>query len=236
MYSAVQSVYPSVANHSAFQYHLFFGSWTQDALQHPRTIGFANPAVLCYRNSALEVLLHLPVFVNMLKMHRVVCEVAGEDCLLCSMAEVSRLYWSSDLLTDEISQSVGKLWKLCMLNFWRPSLVDLKGHQDCAEFLMGFLTQVIKDWDEWAEENLIGYEFRDRLFKLLLTKIPVPERRIQSRTMSDICFRVSSDIVIHAPTAIILPFDLVNPKLLFWLRYHKTRKGNCPYTIAWTPI
>ena len=104
----------------------------------------------------------------MLKMHEVVCEVDGDACLLCSMAKLSQLYWSSDLLTDEISKSVEELWEVSVLNFWSPPEINVRDHHDCPEFLTSFIMQVIKEWDDWTEQNSIGYVFGDalRFFKI----------------------------------------------------------------------
>lgn len=145
------------------QIHVFFGTWSENAVKHARSIGFENKSVLCYRNSALEVLLHLPIFVNMLTIHGAYCEVDGKECILCGLARLSRLYWLSDSLTDEISAEVQNVWELCQDSFWNPEQYNPKNHQDVPEFLTGLISQVIQEWDDWAEEDSQGYGLRPLL-------------------------------------------------------------------------
>lgn len=61
---------------------------------HSGTKGLRNPGVLCYRNSVLQCLLHIPEFFNYL-CNRDRCSTPGDGCVFCSLRSLALAYWSN---------------------------------------------------------------------------------------------------------------------------------------------
>ena len=95
---------------------------------------------MCYRNTALIVLLHLPVFVNWLELHLeepCTISLSGTDCITCLLAHLSKAYWAGDVLTKQITDLVRQIWKASRKSFW--ATVDAGQQQDCPEYLTGLI-------------------------------------------------------------------------------------------------
>jgi hypothetical protein len=58
---------------------------------------------------------------------------SGKECLICTLAELTKLYWSIDLQTREILDAVERLWNMCANGFWNNE--DITQQQDSSEFL-----------------------------------------------------------------------------------------------------
>lgn len=124
------------------QLMLFYSSWADACKPYPRSIGFRNNEnnIMCYRNSALVVLMHIPVFLNWLELHlEEACNrsQSGKDCIICLMAHLSKTYWSGDVLTDQITDLVRQVWDVSKAGFWKPDRLDQQ--QDCPEYLTGLI-------------------------------------------------------------------------------------------------
>jgi uncharacterized UBP type Zn finger protein len=59
-----------------------------------KTKGLRNPGLLCYRNSVLQCLLHVPEFFRFLdKADR--CPTPGDGCVFCALRSIALQYWTS---------------------------------------------------------------------------------------------------------------------------------------------
>lgn len=109
-----------------------------DAVQRPHSFeqiiqtvtGIAPVNGLTYRNSALLMLLNIPLFVNFLRNHRpktsaTACEV--QNCLTCALRELAGRYWTiatAYLSADQCRGFVDalvKVWRICRTTFWGNS-------------------------------------------------------------------------------------------------------------------
>lgn len=53
-----------------------------------------NPGQLCYRNGALQALLHMPKFINWIEDAHPVCSIPPvPDCVACALHRLSTVYW-----------------------------------------------------------------------------------------------------------------------------------------------
>ena len=69
--------------------------WDHHGENPPRfkAYGIENPGVLCYRNSLIQSLFHIPKFANWLKFHHPRCPLPLE-CTACLLRNLLNMYWT----------------------------------------------------------------------------------------------------------------------------------------------
>ncbi|KAM3078112.1 hypothetical protein ACMFMG_002588 [Clarireedia jacksonii] len=86
--------------------------------------GMYNPNVLCYRNSLLQSLLHLPKFVNFLIEQHLPkhCVIEQQKCLACSLRILALKYWSPEFSSREFTVLLRRLETQFKSLRWEGSL------------------------------------------------------------------------------------------------------------------
>lgn len=85
---------------------------------------------LTYRNSALLVLMNIPLFINFLRDHKRVqtstsCEI--QNCLTCALRDLALHYWTISTGSTQLIEcrafvdTLVKLWRMCRMTFWGNS-------------------------------------------------------------------------------------------------------------------
>ncbi|KHJ32269.1 putative ubiquitin-specific protease [Erysiphe necator] len=102
--------------------------------------GIYNPAVLCYRNSLLQALLHAPKVVNWLRSyHRSkICVRGGISCVACHLLAVFNSYWGST--PSELLQATKELDKVFISTGWQDGRT---GRQEDPEEQLVWLAKVL---------------------------------------------------------------------------------------------
>jgi ubiquitin C-terminal hydrolase len=133
-----------------------------------KTKGLRNPGVLCYRNSVLQCLLHVPEFFRFLdKADR--CPTPGDGCVFCALRGFAHQYWT-------IADDTGRENAVTMVNtamennkglnpddkegygFLFPNGSDLpnmmgSGQQDAHEYFLGVVNMLEYHQDEKTKEK-----------------------------------------------------------------------------------
>ena len=121
--------------------------FTSNHIQNTR--GFYNPGILCYRNSAILVFLHSPLFLNWLERYYRAHESCGSEgkCLICGLYELCIAYWGTD--PDKAAGFGGSLmsvWTRLRETSW--SYAEEKDQQDVREFMDRLLEELLNEIDE----------------------------------------------------------------------------------------
>lgn len=120
---------------------------------HSRTRGMRNPGVLCYRNSILQCLLHIPEFFNYL-CNRDRCRTPGDGCVFCNLRSLALSYWSNtdqsfpQAALDSLNIAMNQYPGLCgsdkaSYGFLKRSRnsnnsnMNRSGQQDAHEYFLG---------------------------------------------------------------------------------------------------
>lgn len=59
-----------------------------------RPKGLKNPDITCYRNAALQCLLHVPAFYHYLGNTHKDCTRTGDRCVVCALQHLANVYWN----------------------------------------------------------------------------------------------------------------------------------------------
>ncbi len=122
--------------------------WQAESMQSPSSRGLPNKTnVMCYRNSALTALLHVPAFINWLNTHSAdSCNLSmsGDDCLACHIRDFSSDYWSGRSETKALYDRLDQLWQVCKSKFWTYPENE---QQDVVEFLTSTLQYLELEFD-----------------------------------------------------------------------------------------
>ncbi|TQS35537.1 hypothetical protein Golomagni_04042 [Golovinomyces magnicellulatus] len=102
--------------------------------------GIYNPAVLCYRNSLLQALLHAPKVVNWLRSyHRSkICIRNGILCVACHLLAVFNSYWGST--PKDLLQATKELDRVFISTGWQDGRT---GRQEDPEEQLVWLAKVL---------------------------------------------------------------------------------------------
>lgn len=102
--------------------------------------GIYNPAVLCYRNSLLQALLHAPKVVNWLRSyHRSkICIRDGISCVACHLLAVFNSYWGST--PKDLLQATKELDRVFISTGWQDGRT---GRQEDPEEQLVWLAKVL---------------------------------------------------------------------------------------------
>lgn len=87
-----------------------------------------NNTGVCYRNAAIQCLMHTPIFVNWLMTHT---NCQRFHCLTCSLSTLAKWYFNSNSQQKiqnqqqqysaiALSTPLDEFWNLCQLVFWGP--------------------------------------------------------------------------------------------------------------------
>ncbi|KAK1145479.1 hypothetical protein N8T08_004354 [Aspergillus melleus] len=81
--------------------------------------GFANPGVLCYRNSALCLVLHSPVLINWMASHywEQNC-TKGKQCIVCLLYRLVVSFWKGDSEGENKDAVLKRLWAQVEKRAW----------------------------------------------------------------------------------------------------------------------
>ncbi|OQD94788.1 hypothetical protein PENSOL_c024G04225 [Penicillium solitum] len=127
------------------------------------TVGFPNGGVDCYRNSAFQMILHMPIFYNWLiwyKEHHApkghVCllgpsEDGPSECEVCQLAEIAQGYWAGQAETESWMPTFKSLTN-SLLRAWKPAGVD--SEQDPAEYFDELYGAIKKRTKPMMKEDL----------------------------------------------------------------------------------
>jgi ubiquitin C-terminal hydrolase len=127
-----------------------------------QTKGLRNPGVLCYRNSVLQCLLHVPEFFRFLdKADR--CPTPGDGCVFCALRSFALRYWTS--ADDTGRENAVTMVNTAMENhpglnpddrqrywFLRPSMRS-SGQQDAHEYFLGVVNMLEHHQDKETKEK-----------------------------------------------------------------------------------
>lgn len=98
-----------------------------------------NPGELCYRNGALQALLHMPKFINWIEDAHPVCSIPQvPDCVACALHRLSTVYWG-----------VGNV-EPALAHFWT---VAQHGEFLCSEDHSGMLISVQLVGNIWGSQT-----------------------------------------------------------------------------------
>ena len=70
--------------------------------------GLFNRGVMCYRNSILQTLLHVPSFIEWLEQHQP-HERQNYHCTICALRQLAAVFWSQAHSTKDVTQNVNSL-------------------------------------------------------------------------------------------------------------------------------
>ncbi|CCU82404.1 ubiquitin carboxyl-terminal hydrolase [Blumeria hordei DH14] len=104
--------------------------------------GLHNPAVLCYRNSLLQALLHSPKLVNWLRSyHRVGARTScATPCVACRLLSVFNSYWGSS--SKDLRVATKELDRAFILAGWQNGR---SGRQEDPEEQLVWLAKVLSE-------------------------------------------------------------------------------------------
>ncbi|KAI1007502.1 hypothetical protein K3495_g726 [Podosphaera aphanis] len=104
--------------------------------------GIYNPAVLCYRNSLLQALLHSPKVVNWLRTYHGLekCALRGSSCVACRLLAVFESYWGST--PKDLLYATKELDKAFRLTGWQGGRT---GRQEDPEEQFVWLAKVLSE-------------------------------------------------------------------------------------------
>ncbi|RAL05001.1 ubiquitin carboxyl-terminal hydrolase [Aspergillus ibericus CBS 121593] len=117
--------------------------------------GFHNPDVLCYRNSAILVFLHSPLFLNWLeKYYKAHVSCASESkCLVCGFHELCLAYWGPDPGNAAgFERALVPVWARLRETSW--SCAREEQQQDVREFVERVLEELLDETDEEGRREL----------------------------------------------------------------------------------
>ncbi|KAI9880480.1 MAG: hypothetical protein M1830_002832 [Pleopsidium flavum] len=71
-----------------------------------RPQGLDNPGPLCYRNVAVQALMHVPIFLNFLEEYHHPSDCQAKSCLACQLRSLKRAYWETYSNQDQHDHAV----------------------------------------------------------------------------------------------------------------------------------
>lgn len=116
--------------------------WQRQSASPSPPKGFSNAHVMCYRNSMIQALLHIPKLVNWLEENHDTCPKENR-CTICAFQRLSLLYWQTQPNAKDVNQSMASLTAnlktTATLRTWRWSR-----QQDANEFYMFLVNAMIE--------------------------------------------------------------------------------------------
>ena len=116
--------------------------WQRQSASPSPPKGFSNAHVMCYRNSMIQALLHIPKLVNWLEDYHDICPKENR-CTICAFQRLSLLYWQTHPNSKDVNQSMASLTAnlktTATLRTWRWSR-----QQDANEFYMFLVNAMIE--------------------------------------------------------------------------------------------
>ncbi|MCJ1234162.1 hypothetical protein MMC14_002120 [Varicellaria rhodocarpa] len=143
-----------------------------DNLPRFKAYGIANPGVLCYRNSLIQSLFHIPKFTNWLKFHHRNCRVS--QCVACATRSLLEVYWidGAERFQTQRNNAANKLQRRMTT---RNTLIDFgvcgawyRGdlHHDSSE-LWSYMYNAFKGQLSSEPQS----DFLDSMFKLMCQRV-----------------------------------------------------------------
>ncbi|KAA8647517.1 hypothetical protein EYZ11_009754 [Aspergillus tanneri] len=115
--------------------------------QNPR--GFKNPKNLCYRNSALQLLLHSPLLANWMAYYRDSpdhnCN-SKDACFVCLFHHLFFTFRRGEQSKDDHEKALEPVWEKMLIGSWID--IDRNQQQDVREFIEKFFRQIYNETDE----------------------------------------------------------------------------------------
>ena len=116
--------------------------WQRQSASPSPPKGFSNAHVMCYRNSMIQALLHIPKLVNWLEDYHDACPKENR-CTICAFQRLSLLYWQTHPNSKDVNQSMAALTAnlktTATLRTWRWGR-----QQDANEFYMFLVNAMIE--------------------------------------------------------------------------------------------
>ena len=116
--------------------------WQRQSASPSPPKGFSNAHVMCYRNSMIQALLHVPKLVNWLEDYHDTCPKENR-CTICAFQRLSLHYWQTHPNSKDVNQSMASLTAnlktTATLRTWRWGR-----QQDANEFYMFLVNAMIE--------------------------------------------------------------------------------------------
>ncbi|KAI9041530.1 cysteine proteinase [Aspergillus affinis] len=120
-------------------------SWSADYHGLTPLRGFANSSVLCYRNSALCVILHSPLLINWMASHYE--EHLTDRCVICLLHRLVVSFWKGDSSGEDKDAVLEQFWTRIREYGCTWSKQSPEEQQDVREFIESIFNQMILDSD-----------------------------------------------------------------------------------------
>ncbi|KAI9815726.1 MAG: hypothetical protein M1827_002122 [Pycnora praestabilis] len=133
---------PAQAHRNATTQHVS-SQWGRQREAGLRPQGMRNPGVLCYRNSSLQALMHIPKFVNWLEQdHNDLRQCHIQNCLACSLRTLCGAYWNERVDSAEIQRVLRGFWDVVGRVRLTGARWTYHGMQDADEFFQWLLIRL----------------------------------------------------------------------------------------------
>ena len=120
--------------------------WPSKGSRLQKSKGLKNPGNLCYRNSILQGLMHVPSFYNFLVDDHSTC-VKGSRCTACQLRHLVLGYWTTPAQMPQLDKLILALQnRLRSTSVFRDARFDWRTQQDAPEYY-GYLVNAILETD-----------------------------------------------------------------------------------------
>ncbi|KAI9883767.1 MAG: hypothetical protein M1823_004446 [Watsoniomyces obsoletus] len=142
----------------------FLREWPMVARKHSVGLGLINPSNYCYRNSSLQVLMHLPPLLHFLFAHNAGNDCAQQsenDCLPCQLRALAVQFWQGRRGTTTILNRILKAGSVDIVGEQEGWPNDQEQH-DTTEYTTWVLNRLRLDLPPDDEQR----STLDRLFRI----------------------------------------------------------------------